>query len=41
MSANAVGLKLVMSQFSNIRSAKSGRNIVEELGPNPEKSRIA
>ena len=41
MSATAVGLKLGMSQSGASRAAQRGRNIVEELGLNPEKSRNA
>ena len=41
MSATAVGLKLGMSQSAASRSAQRGRNIVEELGLNLEKSRNA
>ncbi|RPJ13265.1 MAG: transposase [Desulfobacteraceae bacterium] len=41
MSATAVGLKLGMSQSAVSRAAQRGRNIVEELELNPEKSRNA
>ena len=41
MSAIAVGLKLGMSQSAASRAAQHRRNIVEELGLNPEKSRNA
>ena len=36
-----LGLKVGMSQSAASRSAQRGRNIVEELGLNPEKSRNA
>jgi len=37
MSANAVELKLVMSQSANSKAVQCGRNIVEGLGLNPKK----